>query len=569
MKLSQLFFKTFKNPPQDADIASHKLLEQGGYITRLSRGLYIYAPLMWKVLGKLKVIVREELNRIGAQEVQIPEMHPKSIWEQSGRWQEYQAEKLLFALKDREDNEYCLAATHEEAMTFLVNNWLDSYKQLPVILYQISNKYRDEIRPRFGLMRAKVFIMKDGYAFCRDEAEMDQAYKKMRQAYQTILARLGLDYVIVQADSGKIGRGKSEEFQVTADVGEDLLLTCEDYAYNVEKAEAIVPVYPFDKEMKPLQEVDTVGTQTIDSLCQCLKIDPQLILKTIVYKLIYADREEFVAIGIRGDREINEIKITNFFKPLDLQLASHEEVEKVLNAKFGFVGPLNLQIPFYADHSTQAMRNFVCANGTPDKHHINVNWKRDLDEPTYHDFLLARCGDFCPQVPNKTYSEKRGIEIGHIFNLGTKYSEALQANYQNESGKMEPFWMGCYGIGVGRLAQACVEQNHDEKGIIWPKSITPFDVCIIPVNVNNESHMKGAELVYKHFLSKQLDPALDDRKERLGFRLKDSDLIGIPYKIIIGKQFEESQLLEIESRKGDKQMIHLDNLAEFILKTFI
>lgn len=568
MKLSQLFFKTFKQAPSDADIPSHIFLEKAGYIRKLDRGLFSLTPLMWRVIKKINALIRHEMDAAGAQEVQMPHLHPKTIWEVTSRWQAFSQANLLYTFEDRQKRFFCLAPTHEEAVVELVKNWITSYKQLPVNLYQITQKFRDEIRPRFGLMRSKEFLMKDAYAFCADEDSMDKQYEAMRQAYKNIFDRLQLDYAIVKAHGGSIGTGRSEEFQVLADAGEDGLLICEKgHAYNVEAAPSIVPPYSYDSSLKEKELVSTPCVDNMSALGAFLKVDLQRTLKTLVYKLIYDDREEFLAVGIRGDRAINEIKLQDYAACQQVFLASDEEVKTLTKASCGYVGPCGLAIDFVADKTCEKMKNFVCGANEDHKHFVGVNWERDCKYPSFHDFLLAQEGDFCLEHPGCALSLRRGIEVGHIFNLGSKYSQALEAHFLNPSGKPQPFYMGCYGIGVTRLAQACIEQMHDAKGLVWPSLIAPYHVVILAAT-KNPILEKAAGDLYDSLRKAHIDVLLDDRKERLGFKLKDSDLMGIPYKIIVGKSFEADSLLELETRFGEKSQIPYDQVMPWAEKTF-
>ncbi|MCH1429350.1 MAG: proline--tRNA ligase [Chlamydiales bacterium] len=563
MRLSQMFFKTFKEEPAEAEILSHVLMEKAGYIKKLDKGLYTLTPLMWRVMKKLLIIIREELDACGLQEVQMPFLQPKRIWEQSGRWDEYVSGKLLYHLKDREDREVCLGPTHEEAVTHLVTNWLSSYKQLPINLYQISQKFRDEIRCRFGLMRAKEFTMKDAYAFCEDEGSMDQQYEVMRKAYSKILDRLGLNYAIVQADGGSIGKGRSEEFQVLAQSGEDLLMVCEDLATNVEATKSLVSTFDYESEPKELELKDTPNTKTIEDLVSFANIDIHYTIKTLVYRLTYSDKEEFVAICVRGDRQINEIKVKNFFSAIACELASEDSIKKLTGAHPGSLGPYKLAIKAFADLSCKPMINFSCGANIDHKHYFNVNWERDCSEVTFHDFLQAEEGDECPSKPGKFYKAYRGIEVGHIFNLGSKYSEAMDATFLDRQGKKRPFQMGCYGIGVSRLAQACIEQNADDKGLLWPIAIAPYHVSIFAAGKDEKQH-EAAEKLYKSCLSQGIEALLDDRKERMGFKIKDSDLVGIPFKVIIGRDFLSDGKCEIESRAGEKSHVDFDSVVSWL-----
>ncbi len=561
MRHTQLFFRTLKEAPHEAETISHQLLERGGYLKKLGKGIYIYTPLMWKVLKKVMNILREELDKAGCQEISMPILHPAELWQRTGRWDDFKSANLLYTLQDREQHDFCLSPTHEEVVTYLVSNWVTSYKQLPLNLYQIGQKFRDEIRPRFGLMRGKEFLMKDGYSFSTTPEMMDEAYLKMRQAYSAFFKRMGLDFVIVEAHGGKIGKGKSEEFQVRASVGEDAVMVCGTYGANIEQTISIPPTYAFEKTLKALEKVPTPNVTSIEELSKFLKVAPQLILKTLVYRLQFPGKEEFVAIGIRGDRQVNEVKVSDYFGAQEIFLATDEEITKTTGSKPGFVGPLSLKIPFYADKTAEPMTNFVCANNIVDVHYLNVNWERDCKRPTFADFLLAEAGDGCPHVPGGTYAMERGIEVGHIFNLGTLYTEKLGALFQDEAGETKPLWMGTYGIGVGRTAAAAIEQKHDDKGIIWPLAIAPYCITILAASTNLPEQVALATELYNELAP--YEPLYDDRDERLGLKLKDSDLIGIPFKLIVGKTWVEQKKLEIESREGKKVLISREELREW------
>lgn len=560
MRLSRYFFHTFKEAPADADIASHKLLEQAGYIHRIARGIYAYSPLMHRVLEKLSHIVREEMEKAGAIELNLPHLHPAELWNQSGRWHDYTAENLLYTIKDREDHPYCIAPTHEEAIVSFVSSWIKSYKELPLNLFQIGTKFRDEIRPRFGLIRAKEFLMKDGYSFSQDPKGMERQYILMRDAYSAIFDRLELDYVLVQAHGGKIGgKGQSQEFQVKTDIGEDIVMLSGDYAVNVETAKSIPPSFPYESKKRERQRVETPNITTIEELARFLKLKPQQILKTVVYKLIFLDRKDFVAIGIRGDREVNPLKVSDYFGATEIELASDTEIAKFSTK--GFIGPFNCSLPFYADDSCKPMTNFCAACNEKDVHLIDANWESEIE---YADFLLAEEGDRCPKTGD-LYRIQRGTEVGHIFNLGTKYSDKMEALFQAENGERKPFWMGTYGLGMGRTIQACVEQKHDQKGIIWPFSIAPFKIFITASLTKNQDLVDEADKIYEELNC--FEPLYDDRDLRLGFKLKDSDLMGMPYKLIVGKSFQEKGQLEIESRTGEKILIDRKQLSKWAQDT--
>lgn len=568
MKLSKLFHQTFKEAPVEADAISHQLLERSGYIRKIGKGLFIYTPLMWRVLQKLMHIVREELNAAGAQEIFMPQIHPATLWQKTGRFEDFKTAGLLYTLKDREDHEFCLGPTHEEIVTTLVANWLTSYKQLPMNLYQIGNKFRDEIRPRFGLIRAKEFLMKDGYSFCDSPETMDEQYELMRHAYTRIFERLDLDFVVVRADGGKIGKGKSEEFQVRANIGEDVVMVCQDYASNVEATVSIPPYYAYDSVLKPLTELATPKITTIEELIAFTGIPAYQMVKTVIYKLIFSDKEEFVAVGIRGDRQINEVKVANKFGCIELMLASEEEIISLTHCPKGFAGPINLQIPYFADLTCKPMTNFLCGGNVKDLHYIHVNWQRDCKTPEFFDFLRAEEGDGCPFVENGTYHAQKGIEVGHIFNLGTRYSEALGALFQDQDGVTRPIWMGTYGIGIGRVAAACIEQKHDARGIIWPISIAPYQILVTAAVTKNEQQLQIAEQIYQELIQSGFEVLIDDRDERLGFKLKDSDLLGIPYKLIVGKAFEQEGKIEIESRLGEKTLLERNEIVDWAKEKF-
>lgn len=566
MRLSRLFFHTAKEAPHEADITSHKLLERGGYIRRLGKGLYCYTPLMQRVLSKLTKIMREELEAAGCQEVLLPLLHPKELWEQSERWEDFKSAGLLYTLQDREDHEYCLAPTHEEVIVHLVTNWISSHKQLPINLFQIGAKFRDEIRPRFGLMRAKEFIMKDGYSFSSTPEEMDKQYERMREAYSKIFQRLELDFVIVEAHGGKIGKGKSEEFQVKAEVGEDLVMVAGDYAANIEQAVAIPPAFTYASEEKPLTSLATPQQKTVEELVKFTQIPKEQILKTVIYKLVFADNEKLIAIGIRGDRQVNETKVLSHFGAFEILPASDEEILKQTKCPSGFAGPKDLPITFLADLTAKPMRNFLTGANKKDTHYLNANWGRDCPLPEFGDFLLAEEGDLCPQAPGARYKKQRGIEVGHIFNLGTKYTEKLGALFQDEEGKTTPLWMGTYGIGVGRTAQAAIEQKHDEKGILWPLSIAPYKFFVTAVNTSDPLLTQAAEEIYEELQELDLEPLYDDRNERIGLKLKDSDLLGLPFKVILGRAFKEEGKIELESRSGEKKILSKEEFFQFAKK---
>ncbi|AGW39594.1 proline--tRNA ligase [Chlamydia pecorum] len=561
MRTSQLFYRTLKHAKKDA-VLSNELLEKAGYLWRVGKGIYTYTPLLWRVVLKFMEIIREELNAIGGQELLLPILHPAEYWLQTGRWHAFVSENLLYHLIDREGKEHCLAPTHEEIVSALLAQWLSGKKQLPLHLYQMAPKFRDEIRPRFGLIRSRELLMEDSYTFSDSPEQMDEQYQKLRMAYSKIFDRLGLAYAIVNADGGKIGKGKSEEFQVLCSLGEDTICVSGDYSANIEAAPVALPPYKYDDELLPMEEKSTPGVKTIEAVGEFFSQPLQKIVKTLVVKLSFGKEEQFVAIGIRGDRQLNLTKVVSKFHADDAIFASDEEILTHLKVEKGFLGPLSCPIRFFADESLRPMTNFICANNKKDMHCINVNWGRDLPEPEYADYLLAQEGDLCPVNPDVPYKIFQGIEVAHIFNLGIRYTESFQATFQDEEGKERPCWMGTYGIGIGRTLAACVEQLSDSRGIVWPEIIAPFSISIL-YNGGDTPSEQVAYSLYQDLQQQGCEPLLDDRDERLGFKLKDSDLIGIPYKLIIGKAYHASGILEIESRSGEKFSVPPENFISW------
>ncbi|MBQ8498204.1 proline--tRNA ligase, partial [Chlamydia sp.] len=562
MRASLLFYKTSKNANKQASVLSYELLEKAGYLFKTSKGIYAYTPLFQRVIIKMTTIIREELNAIGGQEVCLPLLHPAELWQKTGRWEAFLSEKLLYVLKDRENKEMCLAPTHEEIVSEFVSQWLTGRKQLPIHLYQIGTKFRDEIRPRFGLMRAKEFLMEDSYTFSDSPQQMEEQYKKLRLAYQRIFDRLNLKYVIVTADGGKIGKGKSEEFHVLCSLGEDTICVSGSFGANIEAAQAIPPSYTYAPNFLPMEEIETPNIRTIEDLEAFFKTPKQQILKTLVVKTNKNGSEKFFAICIRGDRQINLTKVASFLQVDDCQLASDEDILKHLHVEKGFIGPLHCPIPYYADETARPMTNFICANNRKDVHCKHVNWGRDIPLPTFGDFLLAEAGDLCPQNEYAPYEIFQGVEVAHIFNLGTRYTDCFSVEFQDEHGNKQPCWMGTYGIGVGRTLAACLEQLSDDKGIVWPSAIAPFSIAILFNGGDSEGETIASQ-IYHNLNEQGYEPLLDDRNERLGFKLKDSDLLGIPYKMIIGKSFHNTGLVEIESRLGEKYNVSLNDLLDW------
>ncbi|MEO2069258.1 MAG: proline--tRNA ligase [Desulfurobacteriaceae bacterium] len=545
MRLSKAFIPTLKESPKDAEVPSHKLLVRAGFIRKKASGLYDILPLGVKVLLKIEKIIREEMNKAGAQEVILPIMHPAELWIESGRWDVYGKEMIKF--KDRHERDYALGPTAEEAITDLVRKEVKSYKDLPLNLYQIGRKFRDEIRPRFGLMRAREFIMKDAYSFHTSDEDAEREYWNMYETYSRIFKRMGLKFKAVEADTGEIGGKFSHEFMVLADTGEGKLVYCEKcgYAASTEKAEQRKPDTPKgrEKEFKSIEKVHTPNVKRIEEVSSFLNTPQENILKL----LLYIVDGKAVALALRGDREVNELKLKKLFGGKEIRLATDEEIENYTGQPKGFLSPIGLNIPVFADYSVIPMVNFVAGAGEKDYHLKNVNWGRDFEVKEFVDISEAKGNDPCPKC-GEPLVEKRGIEVGHIFKLGTKYSEAMNATFVDENGKEKPMVMGCYGIGVTRVMAAAVEQNHDEDGIIWPFEIAPFEIVVIPTNVKKEEIINLAENIYKDLQVKGFDVAIDDRNARPGFKFKDADLIGIPFQVIVGKKAADG-IVEIKVRK--------------------
>ena len=544
MRMKNLLVPTLREVPAEAEITSHKLMLRAAYIRKLAAGIYSYLPLGLKTLRKVEQIVREEMDRAGAQELLMAALLPAEAYQASGRWEVFGPS--MFRLKDRGERDFCLGPTHEELFTQTVIDEVRSYKEYPMTLYEIQTKYRDEGRPRFGVMRSREFIMKDAYSFDLDEAGLDISYKKMYDAYCRIFDRLGLDYTIVDADSGAMGGSGSQEFMVKSPVGEDGIAYCDacGYAANYEKAVCI----PQDKEYPQgdlaIEKIETPDVHTIEELVGFMGCEPYLFAKTIIYK---AD-DKYIAAMVRGDREINEVKLKNLVGCTDdLELAAPAIVRDITNAQVGFAGPIGLSIPVYVDLEVEKMRNFVVGANETNYHLKNVNIHRDFEPAVVADIRVITDGDICPKCgqPIKT---AQGIEVGHIFKLGTKYSDALGLTYTDESGSGKTVVMGCYGIGVTRCLAAAIEQGNDENGIILPVSIAPYEAVVVPVNAKDEEQMALAEKIYEELKSAGIDVLLDDREERAGVKFKDADLIGIPLRIVAGKKSGE-KIVEYKLRK--------------------
>ncbi len=564
MRFSKLFAPTLKESPADAEIPSHKLLVRAGFIRKKASGLYDILPLGVRVLLKIEKIIREEMNRAGAQEVILPIMHPAELWIESGRWNAYGKEMIKF--EDRHGRSYALGPTAEEMITDLVRKEVKSYKDLPLNLYQIGRKFRDEIRPRFGLMRAREFIMKDAYSFHTSDEDAEREYWNMYETYSRIFSRMGLKFKAVEADTGEIGGSFSHEFMVIADTGEGKLVFCEKcgYAASTEKAEAVKPEVPESREslFKEIEKVSTPNVKRIEEVSNFLNVPKNNILKLLVY---IVDGKP-VAVAVRGDKDVEETKLKNAFKAKEIRLATEEEIEKFTGQPKGFLSPINLPIPVYADYSVIPLVNFVAGAGEKDYHLRNVNWGRDFKVEKFIDVAEVKGGEPCPKCGNPL-TEKRGIEVGHIFKLGTKYSKAMNATFVDENGEEKPIVMGCYGIGVTRVMAAAVEQNYDENGIVWTPEIAPFEVIVIPVNVKNDEIRETAEKIYEELKNKGLDVLIDDRNARPGFKFKDADLIGIPVQVIVGKKVSEGKV-EIKVRKtGEKVEVPIEEAASRALET--
>ncbi len=557
MKMSKLFVQTLREFPSDAEVVSHKMLGRAGFIKKLAPGVYTYMPLMWRVLKKVENIVREEMDRAGAQELLMPFVQPKELWEESGRWEVYGRE--LMRLKDRHDRDMCLGPTHEEIITSVARDNLKSYKQLPVNLYQIQSKFRDEIRPRYGLLRGREFIMKDAYSFDIDEAGLDKEYENMAQAYKRIFERCGLETKMVQSDSGAIGGSVSHEFMVITDTdaGENDVFYCTecDYSANSNHAVSILPEAVVDgKDYFSKKEIlDTPSTHSIEELSAFLKIPSTLILKSLVY---IVDKKPVIAL-IRADKAVEETKLMNAAGGIEIRIASAAEIEELMQQKGftaepGFIGPNGMDgIKIIADETVYDMKNFVVGINQTDKHLVGANLEDVLPKDVIKaDIRLVEQGELCP-ICKRPLSVTKGIEVGNIFKLGTKYSKPMNAVYTDVNGKTHPYVMGCYGIGISRTAAAAVEAHHDEHGIKWPLAIAPYHVVIVPVNIQDEAQMNVANALYEVLKNAGVEVVLDDRDERAGVKFKDADLIGFPFRITVGKTISEG-LVECKIRETDE-----------------
>ncbi|NLN29164.1 MAG: proline--tRNA ligase [Firmicutes bacterium] len=550
MRMSEAFVPTLREVPAEAEIVSHQLALRAGLLRRSSAGVYTHLPLGYRTLKKIMQIIREELDAIGAQELMLPIVQPAELWRASGRWDAYGAE--MFRLKDRHDREYCLGPTHEEIITALVGAEVDSYRQLPLSLYQIQNKYRDEIRPRFGVIRGREFIMKDAYSFDRDPEGLNETYERFFRAYQRIFARCGLTVHAVEADSGAIGGSHTHEFMVLAEVGEDRIVHCPQcgYAANVEKAVAVPTPWPVTASGGQAEAVATPGVRTIDELEAFLGVPANRMIKTLFY---LADGEPVAAL-VRGDRELNEVKLATALGATRLEMAPPERIEELTGAPVGFSGPVGLSgVRIVADHEVVGALDAVAGANAADAHLIHLDWGRDFAADVACDLRTAVPGDTCPSCREAALEGASGIEVGQVFQLGTKYSEALGARFKDAEGKEQPIWMGCYGIGVTRTMAAIIEQHHDDDGIIWPVTVAPYQAIVVPIKATDADQMEAAKKVYEQLWTAGIDAVLDDRDERPGVKFKDADLIGFPVRITVGPKALAEGRVEVRWRDNRRE----------------
>ncbi len=574
MRYSQMLIRTAKEIPAEAEVISHQLLLRAGFICKLTSGLYTYLPLGLAAIRKVEAIVREEMNRAGAQELLMPMVQPADLWQESGRWLKYGLELLRF--QDRHNREYCLGPTHEEVITDIARRELHSYRQLPVNLYQMQTKFRDEIRPRFGLMRGREFIMKDAYSFDVSDEAASQSYQTMRDAYTRIFQRCGLEFRAVEADSGSIGGSFSHEFMVLADTGEDTLVICQEceYAANVEKAKVVLTESASESESETTDgsigeiqdciKVETPGMKKVDRVAEFLKVTPQQVIKTMIY---LAD-EEPVAVLVRGDREVQSVKLKNLLDAAEVELAEDDTVWKLTKLPVGYIGPVNIPIKMVADQEVMTMINAVAGANEKGHHLTGVNPDRDFTPVAVGDLRQITKQDHCP-VCQGALQLTEGIEVGHIFKLGTNYSEAMHAVYQDQEGKEQAMVMGCYGIGISRVVAAAIEQNHDENGIIFPLPLAPVQVIVLNLSIKNEETTAAAEKLYQDLQAAGIEVLLDDRDERPGSKFKDADLIGIPYRVTVGKTWEKEGQVELRTRRDGTTTLLDYKQAASTITTFI
>jgi prolyl-tRNA synthetase len=558
MRLSRYYVPTLKENPAEADVISHRLLVRAGMIRKLTSGIYTFLPLGLRVLDKTASIVRREMNRAGAMEVLMPMVQPADLWQESGRWSEYGRE--LLRLQDRHSRDYCLGPTHEEVITDLVRHEIRSYRQLPVNLYQIQTKFRDEIRPRFGLMRCREFIMKDAYSFDRDEAGLDTSYWSMFEAYNRIFQGLGLKFRAVEADSGPIGGSVSSEFMVLAETGEDVVVSCTacEFAANLEKAEVQAPAKVVREQCPEPFVVDTPGAHTVKEVARQLDISPSRVVKTMLFA---ADGKPVAAL-IPGDRELNEVKLKNFLNASELELASEEQIREWTGAPMGFAGPIGLKIQtVLADRLLSQGTDWATGANQADAHYMHVDLERDVKIEQHLDMVNILPSDPCPACGSELQFHK-GIEVGHVFKLGTKYSQSMQATFLDEQGQEQFMHMGCYGIGVSRIVAACIEQNHDENGIIFPPPVSPFEVMLLALNIKDQKVRDAAEDLTRKLEELGIDVLLDDREERPGFKFKDADLLGCSMQILVGSKGIDKGIAEVKDRRsGERQELPLEDFV--------
>jgi prolyl-tRNA synthetase len=563
MRWSKTFIPTLREDPAEAEVVSHKLLVRAGFIRQISRGIYDYLPLALKVIRKIETIVREEMDRAGAQELLLPIASPAELWQESGRWELYGKELIRF--KDRHERDFCLGPTHEEVITDLVRRVVRSYREMPFNLYQVQTKFRDEIRPRFGLMRGREFIMKDAYSFHVDVEDCRREYENMFQTYKRIFSRCGLQFRPVEADTGAIGGSQSHEFQVLAESGEDAIVSCNrcEYAANVQKAEihARRPAARDVTENSPKrQKVATPGKKSVAEVAEYLKVSSDKFIKTLVYK---TDQNELVAALVRGDHEINELKLQGVLGCREVALADEAEVEAETQLTAGFLGPIGLELRTVADLSIQGMRGAVTGANEPNAHYVEVDQERDFTPAAFADLRVVAPGDPCPRCDEGILESYRGIEVGQVFYLGTKYSESLGATYLDSEGRERPIEMGCYGIGISRLAAAAIEQNNDANGMIWPFAIAPFHVLLLPINYQDKTIQEVSDRLYQELQERGIEVLLDDRDERPGVKFKDADLIGVPLRVTIGAKGLKKGCVELRwRREGKTEEIPVDEAAQ-------
>ncbi len=559
MRYSQYLLPTLKETPADAEVISHQLMMRAGMIRKVAAGVYNYMPFGLRSIRKMEQIIREEMNKAGAIECLMPMANPGELWQESGRWEKYGKELLRF--KDRKNADFCMGPTHEEVVTDIVRNTVNSYRQLPLNLYQIQTKFRDEIRPRFGLMRGREFIMKDAYSFDIDDAGADKSYAKMYQAYRNIFNRCGLKFRAVEADSGAIGGSFSHEFMVLAESGEDGIVSCDtcEYAANIEKAELYYRDMETATATAPLQKIDTPDQRTIEDVADFLNVTAQQLVKTLI---VQTSKDEVVAVLLRGDRELNSIKLANLLDVDWALLAEDDVIRQVTAAPVGFAGPIGLTIPVYADSEVRGMADFVVGGNAADVHYIGANHGRDFAVTRFADIRQAVAGDPCPRCDGGKFESWRGIEVGHVFKLGTKYSDAMNATVLNDKGQAQSLVMGCYGIGVGRTVAAAIEQNHDENGLMLPMPLAPFQVLVCMLNPKDDEVREAAEKLYAELESVGIEVLLDDRDERPGIKFKDADLIGIPLRVTVGARTLKEGNVELKARAtGEQTEVAVDKIV--------